>query len=1124
MRKLRYLTGVGLVGLVGGLLSAPLSAAETSEASDEISLEAQGTFQGFTIEAPQVSVDLPDVSQLPDFTVRRSIEGRPVPPSPEIVVRDDVGLEGSVDVDNTQPSVVQMFIRNNATGGVRFNCTGTVINPRTILTAAHCLNSVSSENYGTTDVGAESVLVATGIDTSTRIFEFLDFGTGYADGGAAVSTDVIIHPSANQEDGGLPFPWADVAFVALDAPITDVPAMPILLSPLSELTHVIQVGYGGFGTAATGDIGIGFLRRVGENMLGAQASIADLIDTTFPDDAPSAQRFGEVSQVYHFTDFDNPFRTQEEIDGCEFTGSNISCASIAAVQAIDWFDGDALPNEVATAGGDSGSPLIADQLGGPPVITAVLSGGFDFFGIGNTYGDISFYNPLFPFFEFITENTPYKYVSAKAGFGRWSDPGHWTQDLDPGFLIDDGTGTLVNGLPEGSEPGVFATGPKLGTILGQDISGNEGLQSIALPPEDTPNFGANLPESSALLGPGSTGFVPNNTDGTPGVSFEAPAQYFDVILNRFGRTTVDIDVEIDKLTLDHRFATFDLPEDRTFNTIIGYEQFNGLATIDGQFGAGLVALFGGVLTGDGTIASDAVFNLSAGIAPGGLLTTGTLTIDGDYIQSSGGTYLANAVSRGRTITSDLLSVTGDASLAGNLIVTGIGRLRYGDEFTVLSANSVLGEFDDTLLVTFSPLLFGESRVDGGDVVVDVKALRLRDLFANSRNLQSVGEAIDTLRFGGRFNEFAGLFDLVDGAGIQSLVPTLNALMPVSAFNQSTIATNFSQRFTGQLAQRTLSIRGGSKGAAGFSSAGGIGAGIAQTGGGASGQGDSPFGFFSTVSGQYLVSAAERNTGANALEEAAFTQAGELTLGADMRMNDDLTIGFAMTSIRNGAAVNGLRQRQDDTSLSGAVYAALQKGNAFTDMYFGFSRQNIGVEREVQGNVDLAFDQVQGVANGRQSFGGMRAGYAFGIIKGLEVGPVASIDYVRNDLGGFTEFGAGQFGLTVLDRTFTSVGGKAGLMASLETQVGRKGRISAFGSAAYARELADTQDVVTATFAGASDVPFSIVNTLDPDWVSMTAGVDFTLGSRFSVGLSGQSDLGRGILTNNQARLNLNWKF
>ncbi|MEM9085914.1 MAG: autotransporter domain-containing protein [Pseudomonadota bacterium] len=1121
MTKLRYLSSAGLIGLAAGLASAPVSASGgTVEEGPDISLEAQGNFQGFTISAPQTAMDTPTVSQLPDFTVQRSLDAVPVPPSPEIIARDDVGLDGSVDANNTQPSVVQMFIQNNEDGGIFFNCTGTIINPRTVLTAAHCLNSASSESYGTPDAAPSSVLVASGVDTSVRFFEYLGTGAGYNEGGVATSTDVVIHPSANLDDGALPFPWADVAFVALDAPVTDVPAMPLLLSPLTELTHVIQVGYGGFGTAATGDVGIGFLRRVGENMLGAQGSSADLIDAAFPDFAPSAAVLGQTSQVYHWTDFDNPFRTPEEEAGCDFPGSTISCDSLAAVQAIDWFDGDALPNEVATAGGDSGSPLIADELGGPPVITAVLSGGFDFFGIGNTYSDISFYNPLFPFFEFITENTPYKYVSAKKGSGNWSDPDHWTQDLDPGFLIDDGTGTLVNGVPEGSEPGVYETGPKLGTILGQDISTNPDIDSVVLPPEGTPNFGANIPESSALLGPGSTGFVPNNTDGTPGVSFAAPAQYFDVILNRFGRTTVDIDVEIDKLTLDHRFATFRLPEERTFTTIIGYEQFNGRAKIDGQFNAGTVALFGGLLEGEGTIASDAVFNLSGGIAPDGLFGIGTLTIDGNYIQASEGTLLINTRSRRRNLSSDLLSVTGDASLAGDLIVSSRGRVRYGDEFTVLSANSILGEFDDTLLVTFSPLLFAESRVDGGDVIVDVKALRLRDLFSGFRNLKSLGAALDGLRFGGRFSEFAGLFDVIDAADINSLVPTLNSLTPVSAFNQSTVATNFSQRFTGQISQRTLSLRGGNRAAAGFSSAGNLGQNIAQTSGSQAGQ----VGFFGTVSGQFLVTAEERNTGANALEESAFTQAGELTLGADLRMSEDFTIGFAMTNIRNGAQLAGLQPREDDTSLSGAVYAALQKGNSFTDMYFGFARQNMAVERASMGDFAFAYDTARAATDGDQMFGGMRVGYAFDILPGVEAGPVASVDYVRNDLNGYSELGAGQFGLTVLDRTFTSLGSKAGVMASLDTGIGQRGRLSAFGSVAYARELADTQDVVTATFSGASDLPFSIVNQLDPDWVSMTAGVDFALGSRFSVGLSGQSDLGRGVLTNNEGRLNLNWKF
>lgn len=1122
MGKLRYLVNVGFVGLAGALASAPLSASGNSEESaEDFSLEAQGTFQGFSVSAPQVSISAPDVSQLPDFTVSRSFEATPVPPTPEIIARDDVGLAGSVDVNNTQPSVVQLFIQNNLTGGVFFNCTGTVINPRTVLTAAHCLNSTSSESYGLPGAAPSAVLVSSGVDSSTRLFEYFGTGAGYNEGGVATSTDVVIHSSANLDNGGLPFPWADVAFVALDAPITDVPAMPILLSPLTELTHVIQVGYGGFGTAATGDVGIGFLRRVGENMLGAQASLADLTDTVFPGIAPSAETIGDVSQVFQFTDFDNPFRTPAEEAGCEFTGLNISCDSLAAVQAIDWFDGDALPNEVGTAGGDSGSPLIADELGGPPVITGVLSGGVSYFGIGNTYSDISFYTPLFPFFEFITENTPYKYVSAKRGSGNWSDPTRWTQDLDPGFLIDDGTGTLVNGVPQGSEPGIFATGPKLGSILGEDVSDNPDTTTFFLPPDGTPNFGSNTPESSALLGPGSTGFVPNNTDGTPGLAFDAPAQYFDVLLNQKGRTTVDIDVEIDKLAIDNSSAVFILPEEQTFSAIIGYEQFNGTALIDGQLNAGVVALFGGIVEGTGTISSDAVFNLSAAISPAGRFTMGTLTIDSDYIQASQGALLINSrfADRGR-IKTDFVSVTGDASLAGSLFVRPGGRPRFGDEFAVLGANSILGEFDETVLITNSPLLFAESRVDGGEVLVSIDARRIGDLFAGDRNLRSIGEALDSLRFEGRFDQFAGLFDVIDAAGVSTLVPTLNSLAPVSAFSQSTIATNFSQRFTGQIAQRTLSLRGGNQGAAGFSAAGAGTAGIAQAGAGEKGA----VGFFSTVSGQFLVDAEERNTGANALEEAAFIRAGELTLGADVRMTSELTIGFAMTSIRNGNSLNGVQQRVDDTSLSGAVYAALQKGQAFTDMYFGFSRQNFGVERASQGDFSFAYDTARGAADGTQTFGGMRVGYSFSILPGVEAGPVASVDYVRSDMGGFTEFGAGQFGLTVLDRSFTSVGSKAGLMASLETGVGRRGRISAFGSAAYARELADTQDVVTATFAGAADVPFTIVNQLDPNWVSLSAGVDFAVGSRFSVGLSGQSDLGRGVLTNNQGRLNLNWKF
>ncbi|TRD10413.1 autotransporter domain-containing protein [Erythrobacter insulae] len=1125
MGRLKYLMSVGVIGLAGGLSAAPALANDTDEEETEtIALEARGTFEGIRIEARLSDLALPELGELPDFRIARNLDAVPVPPTPEILSRDDVGLSGSVDVNNTQPSVVQMFIQNNLTGGVFFNCTGSVINARTIMTAAHCLNSSSSESYGTPGAADQAVLISTGVDSSTRLFEYLGSGANYAEGGVATSTDVIIHPSSNLDEGGLPFPWADIALIAVDTPITDVPALPILLTPLTELTHVVQVGYGTFGTASDGNQGIGFLRRVGENMLGALASPSDLGDAFFSAFAPTAN-FGFETQAFYFTDFDNPDRTQAQIDGCTFTPFGASCVDLDAVRAIDYFDDDALPNEVATAGGDSGSPLIADELYAFPIAVGVLSGGFDFFGVPEGYGDISFYNPLYPFFEFITQNTPYKYVSAVEGDGVWSDPTHWTQDLDPGFFVDDGTGTLVNGIPAGSEPGVYEAGPKLGTILGIDISEFPTDPSPFLPPEGTPNFGGELPTSSVLLGPGSTGFVPQNTDGTPGISFANPAQYFDVILNRAGTTTVDLDVEVDKLSLDNGDARFVLPEEYSFTSLIGYEQLNGRAQFDGTLNAGTVALFGGIASGTGTVRTDAFFNLAGAVAPGGLDEIGTLTIEGPYIQTAAAALLTNAKFRGKNITSDLLSIVGDASLGGGLLIDAIGRPQFGSRYIVLSADSIVGNFDQVVLNAPSPVLIASTRVDGGNVIVEIDALPLSLMFNRSsrnpsRNLSSVGGALDTLRFGGRYAEFAGLFDIIDNTGFNTLIPTLSSLTPYNAFNQSAIANSFSQRFTGQLGQRTLSLRGASKGAAGFSAGGNAAFAIAET----NPQDTGKLGFFSTASGVFLVSAEERSSGNNALEEAAFTQAGELTVGTDVRVSDTLSFGFAMTNIRNSGGNTGTRQRLDDTSVSGAFYGAAQSGKAFADMYVGFSDQTFGVQRQSQGDFALAYANAQASAEGSQTFAGLRLGYAFDVAPGLEVGPVASVDYVQSDIGGYDEFGAGQFGLSIRDRSFTSAGGKIGLMGALETGLGRSGSLSAFGSVAYARELADTQDVVTANFFGAADVPFSIFNDLDAQWVSVNAGAEMAFANRMSVSVSATSDLGRGVLTNNQGRVSLNWRF
>ncbi|MEE4199785.1 autotransporter domain-containing protein [Erythrobacter sp.] len=1159
--KLRsQFAGAGMLALAGALAASPVHASETdedttTEASDSEEEEAQSSpapssnsttdsFAGFR------TIEFTDFDSFDEVRVRfdgGGYIGNVGNPEPDLIVRDDVGVNFG-DPNNVAPYAVHIFNQRNSDGAVFFNCSGSVINPRTILFAAHCVNNsvaglatTSSETYGLPEAGAErTLLIATGQSSADRLFTYLPTGAGYAEGGVASSTDVIIHPTANPDNVGLGFPWADVALIALDAPITDVPSLPILLTPLGELTHVVQVGYGTNGTGLNGGTNTGsrFLRRVGENMLGLIGSPGDYIDGVFTDFAPSTQVLGIESQAYYWTDFDNPDRTPEEQAGCDFPGDTISCDSLAAVFAIDYFDGDALPLEAGTAPGDSGSPLVADQLADFPLAIGVLSGGYDFFGLGSAYSDVSFYNPLFPFFEFITENTPYKYVSAKSGNGDWSDPKRWTQDLDPGFFIEDANGNIVNGIPEGNEPGIFASGPKVGLVRGQDISDN----TTAV----TPGFediDVSLPESSALLGPGSTGFVPQNTDGIVGTAFENPAQYFEVHLNRPGTTNVDIDVEIDKLVVNDRNAGVFVGSERSFTTIQGIEQFSGLVEVDGLVSAPIYTLASGEIAGDGgTLDVNVLFNVAGLLSAGGRNDFGTLTIDGDYVQTSGGGLLSEfSVGRRGDVEQDVYNVTGTAVLDGTLLVTtGDRRPRFGSEYVALTAGAIDGNFAEVDLFSNSVTLVAEARVEGNEVIVEIGARSIAGIVGRSHNLASLGSALDDLR-NANFDQFADMFAVIDGANLANFGATLSSLAPTSAFGQTFTANAFSHRFTGQIAQRTLALRGGSRAAGGFTAAGnasyaiagnapaeagklgvfGSASGLYRNGGqqlGVQGNGTAGFGAFG-ING---VSTGE--IGANAFEQAALQQAGELTIGADMRVSDGFSFGIAVSNIRNSQQSFAGFQGQEDRSEAVAIYASYEDGGLFADGYAGTAQQRLGTDRRSQGDFRFAFENAIGEASGRQVFGGVRLGYAFDLASNVEVGPVASVDYLGNRIGGYEEVGAGEFGLNIADRTFISLGAKLGAMASLDIKTGETSAIKAFGSVAYARELGDREDVVTAHFAGAADTPFTIVNALDPSWVSVNAGAEMAVGHNMTASVSVTSDMGRGVLSNDQAQAGLNWRF
>ncbi len=124
-----------------------------------------------------------------------------------------------------------------------------------------------------------------------------------------------------------------------------------------------------------------------------------------------------------------------------------------------------------------------------------------------------------------------------------------------------------------------------------------------------------------------------------------------------------------------------------------FRQSAGETTVDSEMRLNpgrLLRLEGGELNGSGTIIGDvnnSGGNVNAGNSPG------TLAIDGDYTQTTGGTVLVE-IAGSAPGQFDVLTVTGSASLAGTIVVDLLGAPTFavGQSFDVLIAASISNSF------------------------------------------------------------------------------------------------------------------------------------------------------------------------------------------------------------------------------------------------------------------------------------------------------------------------------------------------------------------------------------------------------------------------------------------------
>lgn len=582
----------------------------------------------------------------------------------------------------------QMIVSTpNANGGVGLGlCTGSLINPRTVLFAAHCVNTRPATDYGS---GSGGVAIGFGFNNANNTTQpgmpagtspLLNWLFGSAANGRAPNTtstseffytvNGVVYNPLSLEPAAAGFLYGDVAIASLDTPARNVPTWSILLSPLPAPTqytaasgtgyHVTLSGYGSNGIGTTGATGgIDYRRRIAENWLGALTSF-NTRDTIL---------FGGFTtnrpQNLYWLDFDDPRRGTAAASGFDF----------------NLFRDNALPNEGLTAGGDSGGPLILDRTFARQIVIGVLSGGSRFFGAQpfSTYGTASFYQPIYLYWDWIAQNNPYRYVGAAAGNGNWEDPTRWISLQDPNYFIIGPNGQLVNGVPNapgeqslGSSgqfgqiciqgpaagggaqgctdlangqfiptPGGIGTSGE-GTLSGggqitELTSNNRGAATIAANgtlseggaltgSQEAPTAGATsvLPPATIANGlPGATNFVPNNTAGNR-LAGVLP-RYFDVTLSNSGTTTLNSTVTIDRLRIAGLSTGLTIASGARLNVLNDVTLQLGTLAVNGTLNSSNDFFFtAGGINGTGTIIAPFTTSAAGVISPGATGDAGSI--------------------------------------------------------------------------------------------------------------------------------------------------------------------------------------------------------------------------------------------------------------------------------------------------------------------------------------------------------------------------------------------------------------------------------------------------------------------------------------------------------------------
>jgi uncharacterized protein YhjY with autotransporter beta-barrel domain len=1040
--------------------------------------------------------------------------------APDIVGNDNLNPNAGPPTgtwDNIQniTGIGQMTIRGNpATTGMNL-CTGTLINPRTVIFAAHCVNTRPADAYGAVNgtpfgawtAGGTPIAFGFEFDNLPAVRQWLGLASvpGGTDANPALlhatnaarhlySVEHVWYDPRSLAPSSIGFLEADIAIATLDTPATDIPTWVMLFTPLDGETHAVVTGYGGNGTSASvqagplpsGNTPIDWRRRAAENMISFLGSLDDVDDWLF---GPA----GAINpQTLYQLDFDSPAG-----EGA-YTGT-------APDYDFDIFQGTALPNEAITAGGDSGGPLIADQYFDTPVMVATLSGGSRFHNNQRfaTYGTTSFYQPLFMYWQEIVANNPYVYAGNRNGNRSWTDPNHWVQQMDPAYGIEL-NGALANGLPGVGSYGVSGATPKFGEVCFLTDCTNNAVDPEAVA------YNVGTPNSIHVPGgPGSTNFVPNNVVANPSLGIRP--RYYDVTLDGHGVTWLSSAVTIDRFTMDGGLTALDVRSGGTLNVLGDFTVLRGGLDLDGRINSGEAVFVQGLLTGGGTFNPTYFTAVDSIIAPGDLFGIGTLSIQGDVVLASGNELL---IELGRS-TNDRLRVladaaqgtTGIASLGGDVWFSPSGAgggPRHNNSYTFVTADGgVVNTFDS--VNGYLGILRPQVTYGANTVTVKLKAGSFWDALLHNEALMPLALALDEIRED-HYASLYGLYGEIDLMNPAQLAGAFSALTPSSMMDARGLMAMQDNGFSTTLQNRLALIARSQEGPVGLTMMGAPSDVFAFNGNaGLNAAGDLAFasefaqsrkvmdmpngmtGFFSGGYDESLVSPV---SGRTALSTDDAMRTWSMAGGVEQHFGA-FTLGVAASYSQGRALQTTTSASAENDIAQSALYGVYRfDDGVYVSGLVGVGTSRTTTERRfMAGALDY---HMQGETNGSITLASLEGGVNFDLARGLVLTPRISVQHTETRIDGFTEAGGGETALAFDEQAYERFEARLGVSLAGDFSVGAGWRFAPNIDVSAVSNLARDGDGVWARFVAVDDVPFYLPGEARDDlWAEVTAGLSFS---------------------------------